>query len=101
MVFIDQRSLKVLKHTSVILNTKVNIMEIVSFEKHHKDAKTKVVDTVKISFSEVAGGLNEIKITRTSTNSRDPKVYKLYFEDQDMFDLEEAVKIYNEGLNRG
>lgn len=76
-------------------------MEIVSFEKHHKDEKTKVVDALKVSFSAVAGGLNEIKFTRTSTNSRDPKVYTYYFEDQDMFDLEEAVKLYNEGLNRG
>lgn len=76
-------------------------MEIVSFEKSHTDEKTKVIDAVKMSFSMVAGGLNEIKIVRTSTNSRDPKTYKLYFEDQDMFDLEEAVKIYNEGLNRG
>ena len=76
-------------------------MEIVSFEKRHKDARTKVIDAVKVTFSMVAGGLNEIKITRTSTNSRDPKTYKLYFEDQDMFDLEETIKLYNEGLNRG
>lgn len=76
-------------------------MEIVSFNKSHTDEKTKVTDAVKISFSLVSGGLNEIKIVRTSTNSRDPKTYKLYFEDQDMFDLEEAVKLYNEGLNRG
>lgn len=76
-------------------------MEIVSFEKSHTDEKTKISDAVKISFSTVYGGLNEIKIVRTSTNSRDPKTYNLYFEDQDMFDLEEAVKLYNEGLNRG
>ena len=76
-------------------------MEIVSFNKSHTDEKTKVSDAVKVSFSTVSGGLNEIKITRTSTNSRDPKVYKLYFEDQDMFDLEETIKLYNEGLNRG
>ena len=76
-------------------------MEIVSFNKSHTDEKTKVSDAVKISFSSVSGGLNEIKIVRTSTNSRDPKTYKLYFEDQDMFDLEETIKLYNEGLNRG
>ena len=76
-------------------------MEIVSFEKNHTDEKTNVSDAVKVTFSTVAGGLNEIKFTRTSTNSRDPKVYKLYFEDQDMFDLEETIKTYNEGLNRG
>ena len=76
-------------------------MEIVSFNKSHTDEKTKVTDAVKVTFSAVAGGLNELKITRTSTNSRDPKVYKLYFEDQDMFDLEETIKLYNEGLNRG
>lgn len=76
-------------------------MEIVSFEKRHTDEKTNVSDAVKVSFSLVSGGLNEIKITRTSTNSRDPKIYKMYFEDQDMFDLEEAIAIYNEGLQRG
>ena len=76
-------------------------MEIVSFNKSHTDEKTKVTDAVKVSFSSVSGGLNEIKIVRTSTNSRDPKTYKLYFEDQDMFDLEETIKLYNEGLNRG
>lgn len=76
-------------------------MEIVSFNKSHTDEKTKVTDAVKVSFSVVAGGLNEIKIVRTSTNSRDPKTYKLYFEDQEMFDLEEAISIYNEGLARG
>lgn len=63
--------------------------------------KTKVSDALKVSFSAVAGGLNEIKFTRTSTNSRDPKVYTYYFEDQDMLDLEETIKFYNEGLNRG
>ena len=76
-------------------------MEIVSFNKSHTDERTKVTDAVKVSFSMVAGGLNEIKIVRTSTNSRDPKTYKLYFEDQEMFDLEETIKLYNEGLNRG
>lgn len=76
-------------------------MEIVSFEKSHTDAKTNVSDALKITFSAVAGGLNEIRFTRTSTNSRDPKVYTYYLEDQDMFDLEETIAIYNEGLNRG
>lgn len=76
-------------------------MEIVSLNKSHTDEKTNVTDAVKIAFSTVAGGLNEIKITRTSTNSRDPKVYKMYLEDQEMFDLEEIIKLYNEGLDRG
>lgn len=74
-------------------------IEIVSYTKSHTDEKTNVCDALKISFSLVEGGLNEVKFTRTSTNSRDPKVVRFYLSDQDMFNLEDTLKLYNEGLN--
>lgn len=76
-------------------------MKNVNFTKSHTHPTTKVNDTLKVSFTPIVGGLNEIKFTRTSTNSRDPKEYKFYFNDIDMFEFEETVKLYNEGLNRG
>lgn len=76
-------------------------MEVVIFEKNNVDDVTNVKDTLRVTFSAVAGGLNEIKFVRLSTNSRDPKEYKFYFTDDEMFDFEETINIYNEGLNRG
>lgn len=74
-------------------------IEVASFNRSRTDEKTRVNDALKISFSLVEGGLNEIKFTRTSTNSRDPKTNKFYLTDREMFELEDIIKIYNEGLN--
>lgn len=76
-------------------------IEIVSFNRSRTDDKTKVRDDLKISFSLVEGGLNEIKFIRTSSNSRDPKATKFYLTDREMFELEDVIKLYNEGLDNG
>lgn len=55
-------------------------------------------DVLKITLSPVGAGLHEVKFTRTSTNSRDPKATKFYLEAGDIFELEAALRVYNKGL---
>lgn len=55
-------------------------------------------DVLKIKLTPVAGGLHEVKFTRTSTNSRDPKCTSFYLAPEDMFELEAALRVYNKGL---
>lgn len=56
------------------------------------------VDVLKVSLTPVGYGLHEIKFTRTSSNSRDPKKTSFYLEAEDMFELEAALRVYNKGL---
>lgn len=63
--------------------------------KHGKDG----VDTLKISITPVVGELHEVAFTRESTNSRDPKVQRFYLSGEDMIELENTIKFYNEGVN--
>lgn len=55
-------------------------------------------DVLKISLSPVGHGLHEVKFTRTSSSSRDPKKVSFFLEAGDMFELEAALKVYNKGL---
>ena len=73
-------------------------METVSFVKSHvneRDAR----DTLKVSLTKLDYGYNEIKFSRTSTSSTFPKDYKFYFTNDEMHDLEEIIKFYNETVN--
>jgi hypothetical protein len=62
------------------------------------NGRKEIVDTLKVVFRIVDTDLNEVELIRTSTNSRDPKSYKFYFSDHDMFELQETITLYNEGL---
>lgn len=73
-------------------------MEVSATLNDHVDEHTKVTDTLKVSFTPVYGNLHEIKFTRASSNSRDPKVNKFYLKPEDMFELEAAIRVYNAGL---
>ena len=73
-------------------------MELIQTLRHHEDEKTKVVDLLKLSLSPAGSGLHEMRLTRTSSNSRDPKVQKYYLSAEDMFELESAIRVYNKGL---
>lgn len=55
-------------------------------------------DVLKVSLSPAGAGLHQVKFTRTSSNSRDPKTTSFYLEADDMFELETALKVYNKGL---
>lgn len=55
-------------------------------------------DKLNVTLSPVGAGLHEVKFTRTSSNSRDPKTTKFYLDASDMFELEAAIKVYNKGL---
>lgn len=73
-------------------------MEVTQTLKSHQDERTKVVDLLKLSLSPAGSGLHELRLTRTSSNSRDPKVQKYYLAAEDMFELEAAIRVYNRGL---
>lgn len=55
-------------------------------------------DVLKIKMTPAGNNLHEVKFVRTSSNSRDPKEYKIYLEAEDMFELEAAIRVYNKGL---
>lgn len=73
-------------------------METLSFVKSHVNERN-VRDTLKVSLTKLDYGYTEVKFTKKSTSSTFPKEYKFYFENQDMLDLEETIKLYNETLN--
>lgn len=74
-------------------------MELNNVIRSVHDETTNVSDVLKISLTPVEPeGMHEVKFTRTSTNSRDPKVVKFYLASEDMFELEAAIRVYNRGL---
>jgi len=73
-------------------------MKTLSFEKSHENERH-VKDTLKVSLTKLDYGYNEIKFSRTSTSSTFPKDYKFYFTNEDMRELGDTIKLYNETVN--